>query len=354
VGASSRSTTTTSSSSRSSSEQTWSTEVARFFNISPVKLAPARPGDVGEPGDPQPRPRRHHCLGPWIAKRDAEVDQAARPRPPLPPRRRPAAHRRHATRFAAWNTAIAGGWMTPNEAAAARTCRPSPAATICGCRSTRPRPGASAAAKNPEPEPAAAEPPAERSPPPMEPIRRSLPSEISRPEGAGRTLRGLIPYDAPAVVTDHREGEDDVPRGHPPGGVRPRAGRRPGRDQHVQPRRQPAARPDRVRDAAPDRQPRRAAVRGGPAGVRRRRPRAARPRRPARQLVRRLPQAGGGEKWTAPTARGGLRSANSWAWTASSWGRWSCRPTRPAGRPSGPATRAAPVGRPARPPPWSG
>jgi HK97 family phage prohead protease len=41
----------------------------------------------------------------------------------------------------------------------------------------------------------------------MEPIRRSLPSEVSRPEGAGRTLRGLIPYDAPAVVTDTVKGK---------------------------------------------------------------------------------------------------------------------------------------------------
>lgn len=39
----------------------------------------------------------------------------------------------------------------------------------------------------------------------MEPIRRDLPSEIGPGEGGGRTLRGLIPYDAPAVI--HEKGK---------------------------------------------------------------------------------------------------------------------------------------------------
>ncbi len=34
----------------------------------------------------------------------------------------------------------------------------------------------------------------------MEPIRRSLPSEITRGEGTGRVLRGLIPYNAPTPI----------------------------------------------------------------------------------------------------------------------------------------------------------
>lgn len=35
---------------------------------------------------------------------------------------------------------------------------------------------------------------------PLEPIRRSLPSEIGTGEGGGRKLRGLIPYNAPARI----------------------------------------------------------------------------------------------------------------------------------------------------------
>lgn len=34
----------------------------------------------------------------------------------------------------------------------------------------------------------------------MEPITRSLPSEISRGEGTGRVLRGLIPYNSPTQI----------------------------------------------------------------------------------------------------------------------------------------------------------
>jgi hypothetical protein len=104
--------------------------------------------------------------------------------------------------------------------------------------------------------PAAGPPPPTRTPPrTTRPRPRPMDRRWSRSAepaseigpGEGRTLRGLIPYNSPAR---HLRAGQDVHRGHPPRGVRPRPGRRPGRDQHVQPRRQPAARPDRVRDAA--------------------------------------------------------------------------------------------------------
>lgn len=91
------------------------TEVARFFNVSPVKLH-----QLGRAtwGNLETLNRDHvvTTLGPWIAKRDAEVDAKL-----LGPGR----HCRHivdrlltadtATRFTAWNSALAAGWMTPNE-----------------------------------------------------------------------------------------------------------------------------------------------------------------------------------------------------------------------------------------------
>ncbi len=91
------------------------TEVARFFNVSPVKLH-----QLGRAtwGNLETLNRDHvvTTLGPWIAKRDAEVDAKL-----LGPGR----HCRHmvdrlltadtATRFDAWGKALAAGWMTPNE-----------------------------------------------------------------------------------------------------------------------------------------------------------------------------------------------------------------------------------------------
>jgi HK97 family phage portal protein len=90
-------------------------EVARFFNISPVKLHKLGRATWSN----LEQLNRDHVtatLGPWIAKRDAEVDLKL-----LGPGR----HCRHITdrlliadtqtRFAAWQSALAAGWMTPNE-----------------------------------------------------------------------------------------------------------------------------------------------------------------------------------------------------------------------------------------------
>jgi HK97 family phage portal protein len=90
-------------------------EVARFFNVSPVKLH-----QLGRAtwGNLETLNRDHviTSLGPWISKRDAEIDLKL-----LGPGR----HCRHvvdrlltadtSTRFEAWGKALAAGWMTPNE-----------------------------------------------------------------------------------------------------------------------------------------------------------------------------------------------------------------------------------------------
>src|SRR5262245_14112903 len=90
-------------------------EVARFFNISPVKLH-----KLGRAtwSNLETLNRDHviTTLGPWIAKRDAEVNAKL-----LSPGR----HCRHivdrllaadtSVRFAAWSSALTAGWMTPNE-----------------------------------------------------------------------------------------------------------------------------------------------------------------------------------------------------------------------------------------------
>lgn len=90
-------------------------DVARFFNVSPVKLH-----QLGRAtwGNLETLNREHvtSCLGPWIAKRNAEIDLklvgAGK-------------HTRHVvdrllsadtqTRFAAWGSALTAGWMTVNE-----------------------------------------------------------------------------------------------------------------------------------------------------------------------------------------------------------------------------------------------
>lgn len=91
------------------------TEVARFFNISPVKLH-----QLGRAtwGNLETLNRDHvvTTLGPWIAKRDAEIELKLL---------RPGQHCRHvvdrlltadtAVRFEAWAKALAAGWVTPNE-----------------------------------------------------------------------------------------------------------------------------------------------------------------------------------------------------------------------------------------------
>jgi HK97 family phage portal protein len=101
-------------------------DVARFFNVSPVKLH-----KLGRAtwGNLETLNRDHvvTCLGPWIAKRDAEVEAKL-----LGPGR----HCRHivdrlliaetSTRFAAWSAAVAGGWMKPNEARAREDLPPDP------------------------------------------------------------------------------------------------------------------------------------------------------------------------------------------------------------------------------------
>lgn len=105
-------------------------EVARFFNISPVKLHKLGRATWAN----LEQLNRDHVtstLGPWIAKRDAEVDLKL-----LTPGR----HCRHITdrlliadtqtRFAAWNTAITGGWMKPNEARAREDMPPEPGGDV--------------------------------------------------------------------------------------------------------------------------------------------------------------------------------------------------------------------------------
>lgn len=101
-------------------------DVARFFNISPVKLH-----QLGRAtwANLETLNREHvtACLGPWIAKRDAEIDAKL-----LGPGR----HCRHVvdrllmadtpTRFAAWGSAIAAGWMTANEARRREDLPPKP------------------------------------------------------------------------------------------------------------------------------------------------------------------------------------------------------------------------------------
>lgn len=90
-------------------------EVARFFNVSPVKLH-----QLGRAtwGNLETLNREHvtSCLGPWIAKRNAEIDLKLV---------RAGCHTRHVvdrllsadtqTRFAAWSSALSAGWMTVNE-----------------------------------------------------------------------------------------------------------------------------------------------------------------------------------------------------------------------------------------------
>lgn len=102
------------------------TEVARFFNISPVKLH-----QLGRAtwANLETLQREHvtTCLGPWIAKRDAEVEAKLLG---------PGQHCRHVvdrlltadtqTRFAAWNSAVTAGWLTPNEARAREDLPPKP------------------------------------------------------------------------------------------------------------------------------------------------------------------------------------------------------------------------------------
>lgn len=91
------------------------TEVARFFNISPVKLH-----QLGRAtwGNLETLNRDHvvTTLGPWIAKRDAEIDAKLL---------FSGKHCRHvvdrlltadtSTRFSAWASALTAGWMAPNE-----------------------------------------------------------------------------------------------------------------------------------------------------------------------------------------------------------------------------------------------
>ncbi len=90
-------------------------EVARFFNISPVKLHKLGRATWAN----LEQLNRDHVtatLGPWIAKRDAEIDLKL-----LGPGR----HCRHITdrlliadtqtRYAAWQSALTAGWMTVNE-----------------------------------------------------------------------------------------------------------------------------------------------------------------------------------------------------------------------------------------------
>jgi HK97 family phage portal protein len=138
-------------------------EVSRFFNISPVKLHQLGRATWSNLETLQ----RDHVvttLGPWIAKRDAEINAKL-----LGPGR----HCRHVvdrlltadtqTRFAAWNTAIAGGWMAPNEARRREDMPPKPGGDDLRLPLNT-ESGASAAAKKPEPEPAAAEPPAVEEP----------------------------------------------------------------------------------------------------------------------------------------------------------------------------------------------
>ncbi|VTU02783.1 HK97 family phage portal protein OS=Lachnospiraceae bacterium COE1 GN=C809_04329 PE=4 SV=1: Phage_portal [Gemmataceae bacterium] len=105
-------------------------EVARFFNISPVKLHKLGRATWSN----LEQLNRDHVtttLGPWIAKRDAEIDLKL-----LGPGR----HCRHITdrlliadtqtRFAAWNAAITGGWMKPNEARAREDLPPEPGGDV--------------------------------------------------------------------------------------------------------------------------------------------------------------------------------------------------------------------------------
>lgn len=102
------------------------TEVARFFNVSPVKLHQLGRATWGNLETLQ-REHVEGCLGPWIAKRDAEIDVKLL---------RSGFHCRHIvdrltradtqTRYAAWNTAILGGWMTPNEARCREDMPPKP------------------------------------------------------------------------------------------------------------------------------------------------------------------------------------------------------------------------------------
>lgn len=105
-------------------------DVARFFNISPVKLH-----KLGRAtwGNLETLNRDHviSTLGPWIAKRDAEIDRKL-----LTPGR----HCRHivdrlltadtATRYAAWNSAVSAGWLTPNEARAREDLQPLPGGNV--------------------------------------------------------------------------------------------------------------------------------------------------------------------------------------------------------------------------------
>lgn len=90
-------------------------EVCRFFNISPVKLHKLARATWANLETLQ-RAHVTDCLGPWIRKRDAEVERKLMG---------PGVHCRHvvdglltadtSTRFTAWGAAVKDGWMTPNE-----------------------------------------------------------------------------------------------------------------------------------------------------------------------------------------------------------------------------------------------
>ncbi|MDY3558116.1 phage portal protein [Gemmata sp. JC673] len=105
-------------------------EVARFFNISPVKLHKLGRATWSN----LEQLNRDHvsgCLGPWITKRDAEVDLKL-----LGPGR----HCRHITdrlliadtqtRFTAWQSALTAGWMTVNEVRGREDLSPKPGGDV--------------------------------------------------------------------------------------------------------------------------------------------------------------------------------------------------------------------------------
>ncbi len=128
-------------------------EVSRFFNISPVKLHQLGRATWSNLETLQ-RDHVATTLGPWIAKRDAEINLKL-----LGPGR----HCRHVvdrlltadtqTRFTAWQSALTGGFMTINEVRRREDLPPLPGGDVLRVPLNQAPALPAASATKPEPEP---------------------------------------------------------------------------------------------------------------------------------------------------------------------------------------------------------
>lgn len=140
-------------------------EVARYFNVSPVKLH-----QLGRAtwANLETLNKDHvfNCLGPWLGKQEAEIGAKllrddGRVCRHVTDRLLQADTR---TRFAAWQSALTAGWMTPNEVRAREDLPPLPGGDDLH-RPLNQGPAAGGPPPDPDPDP----PPADDQEPPDEP-----------------------------------------------------------------------------------------------------------------------------------------------------------------------------------------